>query len=63
MDINCPERPIFSAITLVQEELGMHHISADIGCHLFAAMPPLRLGATAIGLVAWLEKAHCDPLR
>ena len=47
--IGCPERPIFSAMTLVQEELGMHHISADIGCHLFAAMPPFHLGATTMG--------------
>ena len=47
--IGCPERPIFSAMTLVQEDLGMHHISADIGCHLFAAMPPFHLGASTMG--------------
>ncbi len=47
--IGCPERPIFSALTLVQEELGQHHISADIGCHLFAAMPPFHLGASTMG--------------
>ena len=45
----CPERPIFSALTLVQEQLGMHHISGDIGCHLFAAMPPFHLGASTMG--------------
>ncbi len=47
--VGCPERPIFSSMTLVQEELGPHHISADIGCHLFAAMPPFNLGATTMG--------------
>ncbi len=47
--VGCPERPIFSAMTLVQEDLGMHHISGDIGCHLFAAMPPFHLGATTMG--------------
>jgi len=47
--IGCPERPIFSALTLVQEQLGMHHIAGDIGCHLFAAMPPFHLGATTMG--------------
>jgi indolepyruvate ferredoxin oxidoreductase alpha subunit len=47
--IGCPERPIFSAMTLVQEDLGLHHISADIGCHLFAAMPPFHLGASTMG--------------
>ena len=33
--IGCPERPIFAALKLVERELGQHHISADIGCHLF----------------------------
>ncbi|MDH5538819.1 MAG: indolepyruvate ferredoxin oxidoreductase subunit alpha [Rhizobacter sp.] len=47
--VGCPERPIFSAMTLVQQELGEHHISGDIGCHLFAAMPPFHLGASTMG--------------
>ncbi len=47
--VGCPERPIFSAMTLVQQELGVHHISGDIGCHLFAAMPPFHLGASTMG--------------
>ncbi len=47
--IGCPERPIFSALTLAQDDLGMHHISGDIGCHLFAALPPFNLGATTMG--------------
>ena len=33
----CPERPIFSALKIMQKELGQAHISADIGCHTFAA--------------------------
>ena len=33
--IGCPERPIFAAMKLVEQELGQHHVSADIGCHLF----------------------------
>jgi TPP-dependent indolepyruvate ferredoxin oxidoreductase alpha subunit len=36
----CPERPIFSAMKLVERELGAHHVSADIGCHLFSILPP-----------------------
>ncbi|MBU3737744.1 MAG: indolepyruvate ferredoxin oxidoreductase subunit alpha [Rhodoferax sp.] len=47
--VGCPERPIFSALTLVQQQLGMRHIAGDIGCHLFAAMPPFHLGATTMG--------------
>ena len=47
--IGCPERPIFAAMKLVEEELGQHHISADIGCHLFSILPPFNLGATTMG--------------
>lgn len=45
----CPERPIFAATKIVEEELGNHHISSDIGCHLFSIMPPFDLGATTMG--------------
>ncbi len=45
----CPERPIFTAMKLVQRELGEHHVSADIGCHLFSILPPFNLGNTTMG--------------
>ncbi len=45
----CPERPIFAAMKLVFEELGEHHVSADIGCHLFSILPPFNIGATTMG--------------
>jgi indolepyruvate ferredoxin oxidoreductase alpha subunit len=45
----CPERPIFTALKLVERELGQHHISADIGCHLFSILPPFNMGATTMG--------------
>jgi indolepyruvate ferredoxin oxidoreductase, alpha subunit len=45
----CPERPIFTAMKLVERELGSHHISADIGCHLFSILPPFNLGNTTMG--------------
>jgi indolepyruvate ferredoxin oxidoreductase alpha subunit len=47
--IGCPERPIFAAMKLVEKELGPHHISADIGCHLFSILPPFNIGATTMG--------------
>jgi indolepyruvate ferredoxin oxidoreductase alpha subunit len=47
--IGCPERPIFAATKLVEQELGPHHIASDIGCHLFSIMPPFELGATTMG--------------
>ena len=45
----CPERPLFASMKLVQEELGPLHVSADIGCHSFATMPPFHLGASIMG--------------
>jgi indolepyruvate ferredoxin oxidoreductase alpha subunit len=45
----CPERPIFTAMKLVQRELGQLHISCDIGCHLFSILPPFNLGNTTMG--------------
>jgi indolepyruvate ferredoxin oxidoreductase alpha subunit len=45
----CPERPIFTAMKLVERELGPHHVSADIGCHLFSILPPFNLGNTTMG--------------
>lgn len=45
----CPERPIFAAMKLVEKELGQHHISADIGCHLFSILPPFNIGGSTMG--------------
>lgn len=45
----CPERPIFAAMKLVQEELGEHQITGDIGCHLFACLPPFEVGGSTMG--------------
>ncbi|HEY6258036.1 MAG TPA: indolepyruvate oxidoreductase subunit beta family protein [Xanthobacteraceae bacterium] len=45
----CPERPVFTAIKLMQRELGPTHISADIGCHSFATFAPFSLGNSILG--------------
>jgi indolepyruvate ferredoxin oxidoreductase alpha subunit len=45
----CPERPLFTAIKLVEREIGKHYVSADIGCHQFAALAPFDFGATSMG--------------
>ncbi len=47
--IGCPERPIFSAMKLVEKELGAHHVAGDIGCHLFSILPPFNIGTTTMG--------------
>lgn len=45
----CPERPVFSAMKLVREELGPVHVSVDIGCHALATFPPFSQGHSIIG--------------
>ena len=34
---------------LIERELGQHHVSCDIGCHLFSILPPFNIGATTMG--------------
>jgi indolepyruvate ferredoxin oxidoreductase, alpha subunit len=45
----CPERPFFSAMKILQREIGPLHISADIGCHSFATLPPFNMGNSIMG--------------
>jgi indolepyruvate ferredoxin oxidoreductase, alpha subunit len=45
----CPERPVFSALKLVQREVGPVHYSADIGCHSFATFAPFSMGNSILG--------------
>jgi indolepyruvate ferredoxin oxidoreductase alpha subunit len=45
----CPERPFFAAMKLLQKEIGTLHISADIGCHSFATLPPFNMGNSIMG--------------
>jgi indolepyruvate ferredoxin oxidoreductase, alpha subunit len=45
----CPERPLFTALKLLEQERGPLHISMDIGCNTFATLPPFNLGSTVLG--------------
>jgi indolepyruvate ferredoxin oxidoreductase alpha subunit len=45
----CPERPVFSAIKILEEEVGKVHIAADIGCHAFATFEPFSMGNSILG--------------
>jgi len=47
--IGCPERPVFSAMKLLERETGGFHVSADIGCHTFSTLPPFNIGNTVLG--------------
>jgi indolepyruvate ferredoxin oxidoreductase alpha subunit len=54
----CPERPIFTALKLAEREIGQHHVSCDIGCHLFSILPPFNVGATTMGYgLGWASAA------
>jgi len=45
----CPERPVFSALKLVEQEIGKLHVSTDIGCHSFATFAPFSFGNSILG--------------
>ncbi|HEY6483030.1 MAG TPA: indolepyruvate ferredoxin oxidoreductase subunit alpha [Steroidobacteraceae bacterium] len=45
----CPERPFFAALKILQKQTGPLHISADIGCHSFATLPPFNMGNSIMG--------------
>jgi indolepyruvate ferredoxin oxidoreductase, alpha subunit len=47
--VGCPERPVFSAMKLLERDTGKFHLSADIGCHLFSTLPPFDIGNTVLG--------------
>jgi indolepyruvate ferredoxin oxidoreductase alpha subunit len=45
----CPERPVFSAMKLLQRETGEFHVSADVGCHTMSTLAPFNMGNTVLG--------------
>jgi indolepyruvate ferredoxin oxidoreductase alpha subunit len=45
----CPERPVFSALKILQGKIGKVHIAADIGCHAFATFEPFSMGNSILG--------------
>jgi indolepyruvate ferredoxin oxidoreductase alpha subunit len=62
----CPERPFFAAMKLLQREIGPLHISADIGCHSFATLPPFNMGNSIMGYglgAAGASALHADGAR
>ncbi|EME71603.1 indolepyruvate ferredoxin oxidoreductase [Paramagnetospirillum caucaseum] len=53
----CPERPVFSALKLAQQEIGQTHVAADIGCHSFGTLPPFSMGNSILGFGMSLASA------
>src|SRR5690606_38546342 len=53
----CPERPVFSAMKLVERQVGKMHVAADIGCHSFSTLAPFNIGNTIVGYGLGLSSA------
>lgn len=47
--VGCPERPVFSALKLAQQDVGDVHIAGDIGCHAFGTFEPFSVGHSILG--------------
>jgi len=61
--IGCPERPVFSALKLAQQEIGPVHVAADIGCHAFATFEPFSQGHSILGYgMSLASRAGVTPL-
>ena len=61
--IGCPERPVFSALKLVQQDVGALHVSADIGCHAFATFEPFSQGHSILGYgMSLASRAGVSPM-
>ncbi|AMO22391.1 indolepyruvate ferredoxin oxidoreductase subunit alpha [Ramlibacter solisilvae] len=61
--IGCPERPVFSALKLAQQEMGPVHIAADIGCHAFGTFEPFSMGHSILGYgMSLASRAGVSPM-
>jgi indolepyruvate ferredoxin oxidoreductase alpha subunit len=61
--IGCPERPVFAALKLAQQDVGPVHIAADIGCHAFATFEPFGMGHSILGYgMSLASRAGVSPM-
>ncbi|MDW5442723.1 indolepyruvate ferredoxin oxidoreductase subunit alpha [Polaromonas sp. SM01] len=61
--IGCPERPVFSALKLAQQDVGPVHIAADIGCHAFGTFAPFSFGHSILGYgMSLASRAGVSPM-
>ncbi len=61
--IGCPERPVFSALKLVQQDIGQVHIAGDIGCHALATFEPFSMGHSILGYgMSLASRAGVSPM-
>ena len=63
MCTGCPERPVFSALKLAQQDVGNVHISGDIGCHALATFEPFSFGHSILGYgMSLASRAGLSPM-
>lgn len=63
MCIGCPERPVFSALKMAQQDVGPVHISGDIGCHALATFEPFSFGHSILGYgMSLASRAGVSPM-
>jgi indolepyruvate ferredoxin oxidoreductase alpha subunit len=61
--IGCPERPVFAALKLAQQDVGPVHVAADIGCHSFATFEPFSMGHSILGYgMSLASRAGVSPM-
>ena len=61
--IGCPERPVFAALKLAQQDSGPVHIAADIGCHAFGTFEPFSMGHSILGYgMSLASRAGVSPM-
>jgi indolepyruvate ferredoxin oxidoreductase, alpha subunit len=61
--IGCPERPVFSALKLAQQDIGPVHVAGDIGCHAFATFEPFSMGHSILGYgMSLASRAGVSPM-
>lgn len=54
----CPERPVFAALRLLEEETGeVPYYAGDVGCYGMCVSPPFSLGDTNVGMGLGLASA------
>ncbi|MFN0184873.1 MAG: thiamine pyrophosphate-dependent enzyme [Aquabacterium sp.] len=61
--VGCPERPVFAALRLAQDNVGPVHIAADIGCHALATFEPFSSGHSILGYgMSLASRAGVSPM-
>ncbi|MEY2954361.1 MAG: hypothetical protein RLZZ401_2448, partial [Pseudomonadota bacterium] len=61
--VGCPERPVFSALKLAQQDVGPVHVAGDIGCHALATFEPFSVGHSILGYgMSLASRAGVSPM-